>query len=193
MVWIERWMAVLHLRRFRKYFRVTTAHFFVLRVFFLLWSYLCCRTDVGFMTFYFHYFLFIIVQCSHDLSDKIWFFNWVWSRQPNAFRFSTGILYNAFRFNILRQIMTIECMTTILIYKELDDKSYEYGNPKAWIKHEWISTSNTSPFTCIEILKLINYKQFNNTVNYLLIFSILVLFSFSIFASIISNTTTMKC
>ena len=138
MVWIERWMAVLHLRRFREYFRVTTAHFFLLRVFFLLWSYLCCRTDVGFMTFYFHYFLFIIVQCSHDLSDKIWFFNWVWSRQPNAFRFSTGILYNAFRFNIRRQIMTIECMTTILIYKELDNKNYEYGNPKAWIKHEWI-------------------------------------------------------
>ena len=76
--------------------------------------------------------------------------------------------------------------------RELDDKNYEYRNPKAWIKQERIETSNTSPFTCIQFLKLIRYKQFGNTVNYLLIFSILVLFSFSIFASSISNTSTFN-
>ena len=52
--------------------------------------------------------------------------------------FSTGTLYNAFRFNVLRQIMTIEWMHDLLINKELDDKNYEYGNPEALIKQERI-------------------------------------------------------
>ena len=127
-------MAVLHLRRFRKYFRVTTSHFFPLRVFFLLWSYLCCRADVGLMTFYFHYFLSIIVQCSHDFMTKSDFLIGYVEKTTKLRHFFTDTLYNAFRFNVLKEWRLNECMTTILINKELDDKNYEYGNPKAWIK-----------------------------------------------------------
>ena len=52
--------------------------------------------------------------------------------------FFTDTLYNAFRFNVLWQIMTIEWMHDLLINKELDDKNYEYGNPEAVIKQERI-------------------------------------------------------
>ena len=64
--------------------------------------------------------------------------------------------------------------------------------PKSLNQQENNLNINTYPFTCIQFLKSFNYKQFNNAVNYLLIFSILVLFSFSIFASSISNSSTFN-
>ena len=92
--------------------------------------------------------------------------------------FSIVILYNVLRFNVVRQAMTIECQTTILINKELDDKNYEYGNPKAWILQERISPSNTSPVAWIEFLKLFNYKQFHNIESSLLYFLFYFFFYF---------------
>ena len=60
-----------------------------------------------------------------------WLGMWRWQPSWNS------ALYNTFWFNVLRQIMN-ECMTTILINKELDDKNYECGNPEAWVKQERI-------------------------------------------------------
>ena len=106
--------------------------------------------------------------------------------------FSIVMLYNLLRFNVLWQAMKIECMTTILINKELDDKNYEYGNPKARILQERISPSNTSPVASIEFLKLFNYKQFHNTVSSLLYFQFYFFFYFLFNSTSISNTNTFN-
>ena len=47
--------------------------------------------------------------------------------------FSNGTSYNAFRFNVLLQIMTIEGMHD----NDLDQQG-DCGNPKVWIKQERI-------------------------------------------------------
>ena len=56
----------------------------------------------GLMTFYFHYFLFVIEQCSHDFMTKSDFFIGYVEKTTILKHFFTGTLYNAFRFNVLR-------------------------------------------------------------------------------------------
>ena len=91
----------------------------------MVWWWSCTREDFGRtcvvgqlrVWLYFHYFHFIIlcnaVMISVTNSD---FLTGSVAMTTKLRHFSAG----TFRFNVLLQIMTIECMTTILFNKELN-------------------------------------------------------------------------